>query len=173
MDSNNFLDNVGVGEREARVACSLVANRHYRLSHGMGRSGDVAAEQPKVTECVTCPDLHASASSCMLTCLVHTGQAWHAMLMPHTRLCRAFARLSHGTQDSVRLAYVVHAGSWVLIACEAHQHPDEACFDGVWHAGREGCDSAACGHWHGYYLDAACHETSTTQGGQICPVAPH
>ena len=49
MDSNNFLDNVGVGEREARVACSLVAKRHYRLSHGMGRSGDVAAEQPKVT----------------------------------------------------------------------------------------------------------------------------
>ncbi|KAL3154047.1 hypothetical protein ABBQ32_013593 [Trebouxia sp. C0010 RCD-2024] len=47
MDSNNFLDNVGVGEREARVACSLVAKRHYRLAHGMGRSGDVAAEQPK------------------------------------------------------------------------------------------------------------------------------
>lgn len=75
MDSNNFLDNVGVGEREARVACSLVAKRHYRLSHGMGRSGDVAAEQPKVTECATCPDFDASASSCMLTCLVHTGQA--------------------------------------------------------------------------------------------------
>ena len=48
MDSNNFLNNTGVGEREARVACSLVAQRHYRLSHGMGRSGDVAAEQPKV-----------------------------------------------------------------------------------------------------------------------------
>ena len=48
MDSNNFLNNVGVGEREARVASSLVAKRHYRLSHGMGRSGDVAAEQPKV-----------------------------------------------------------------------------------------------------------------------------
>ena len=49
MDSNNFLDNIGVGEREARVASSLVAKRHYRLAHGMGRSGDVAAEQPKVT----------------------------------------------------------------------------------------------------------------------------
>lgn len=48
MDSNNFLDNIGVGEREARVASSLVARRHYRLAHGMGRSGDVAAEQPKV-----------------------------------------------------------------------------------------------------------------------------
>lgn len=47
MDSNNFLNNVGVGEREARVASDLVARRHYRLAHGMGRSGDVAAEQPK------------------------------------------------------------------------------------------------------------------------------
>jgi O-phospho-L-seryl-tRNASec:L-selenocysteinyl-tRNA synthase len=49
MDSNNFLGNVGVGEREARVACPLVARRHYRLAHGIGRSGDIAAEQPKVS----------------------------------------------------------------------------------------------------------------------------
>ena len=48
MDSNNFLGNVGVGEREAKVACRLVSQRHYGLAHGMGRSGDVAAEQPKV-----------------------------------------------------------------------------------------------------------------------------
>ncbi len=48
MDSNNFLDNVGVGEREGRVACPLVARRHWGLAHGVGRSGDVAAEQPKV-----------------------------------------------------------------------------------------------------------------------------
>lgn len=54
MDSNNFLDNIGVGEREARVACGLVAKRHYRLAHGMGRSGDVAAEQPKVPTVAAC-----------------------------------------------------------------------------------------------------------------------
>lgn len=48
MDSNNFLDNVGAGEREGRVACPLVARQHYHLAHGIGRSGDVAAEQPKV-----------------------------------------------------------------------------------------------------------------------------
>ncbi|KAK9810417.1 hypothetical protein WJX72_010391 [[Myrmecia] bisecta] len=47
MDSNNFIDNVGVGEREARVASPLVYRRHYGLAHGIGRSGDVAAEQPK------------------------------------------------------------------------------------------------------------------------------
>ena len=48
MDSNNFADNVGVGEREARVACPLVARRNYRMAHGVGRSGDIAAVQPKV-----------------------------------------------------------------------------------------------------------------------------
>lgn len=39
MDSNNFPGHVGVGEREARVASPLVARRHYRLAHGVGRSG--------------------------------------------------------------------------------------------------------------------------------------
>ncbi|XP_061525402.1 O-phosphoseryl-tRNA(Sec) selenium transferase isoform X3 [Phycodurus eques] len=47
MDSNNFLGNCGVGEREGRVASDIVARRHYRLSHGIGRSGDIAAVQPK------------------------------------------------------------------------------------------------------------------------------
>lgn len=54
MDSNTFPNNVGVGEREARVACRLVAQRHYGLAHGIGRSGDVAAEQPKVVNCWVC-----------------------------------------------------------------------------------------------------------------------
>lgn len=31
MDSNNFFGNCGVGEREGRVASSLVARRHYRF----------------------------------------------------------------------------------------------------------------------------------------------
>lgn len=30
MDSNNFLGNCGVGEREGRVVSGLVARRHYR-----------------------------------------------------------------------------------------------------------------------------------------------
>ncbi|XP_043828989.1 O-phosphoseryl-tRNA(Sec) selenium transferase [Dromiciops gliroides] len=47
MDSNNFLGNCGVGEREGRVASGLVARRHYRFIHGIGRSGDIAAVQPK------------------------------------------------------------------------------------------------------------------------------
>ena len=48
MDSNNFLDNSGVGERELVLQDFLiiqVAQRHYHLAHGIGRAGDVAAIQ--------------------------------------------------------------------------------------------------------------------------------
>ena len=48
MDSSNFKSSVGVGEREARVISTLVHKRNYGLAHGIGRSGDIAAEQPKV-----------------------------------------------------------------------------------------------------------------------------
>ncbi len=37
----------GVGEREGRVYSSLVAQRHFGLSHGIGRSGDITEPQPK------------------------------------------------------------------------------------------------------------------------------
>ena len=47
LDSNNFLDNCGVGEREGRVYSKLVQRRNFGLHHGIGRSGDVSAEQPK------------------------------------------------------------------------------------------------------------------------------
>lgn len=47
MDSNNFPGNCGVGEREARIASTLVSRRHYRMGHGIGRSGDIAEVQPK------------------------------------------------------------------------------------------------------------------------------
>jgi O-phospho-L-seryl-tRNASec:L-selenocysteinyl-tRNA synthase len=47
MDTNNFVGNVGAGEREARIYSRLVQQRHVFLGHGIGRSGDVAAAQPK------------------------------------------------------------------------------------------------------------------------------
>lgn len=52
MDSNNFRGNAGVGEREGRIACPMVGRRMHYLSHGIGRSGDIAAEQPKVRLCL-------------------------------------------------------------------------------------------------------------------------
>lgn len=55
MDSNNFGSRCGVGEREGRVACPLVARRHFALAHGIGRSGDISAQQPKVRHCEHSP----------------------------------------------------------------------------------------------------------------------
>lgn len=34
-------------QREARIASAIVMRRHYGLGHGVGRSGDIAAIQPK------------------------------------------------------------------------------------------------------------------------------
>lgn len=70
MDSNNFLGNVGVGEREARVACPLVARRHYRLAHGIGRSGDISAEQPKVGPCGSDQRVKAELTRCSTACVL-------------------------------------------------------------------------------------------------------
>ncbi|CAG7830853.1 unnamed protein product [Allacma fusca] len=47
MDSNNFPSRCGVGEREGRIYSSMVSRRHFRLSHGVGRSGDLGEVQPK------------------------------------------------------------------------------------------------------------------------------
>lgn len=47
MDSNNFLHNSGLGEREGRVYSALVRNRHFGFAHGIGRSGDISQVQPK------------------------------------------------------------------------------------------------------------------------------
>ncbi|XP_071481281.1 O-phosphoseryl-tRNA(Sec) selenium transferase-like [Diadema antillarum] len=47
MDSNNFHGNCGVGEREGRLSSDMVRRRHYGLAHGIGRSGDITAIQPK------------------------------------------------------------------------------------------------------------------------------
>ena len=46
-DSNNFPSIACVGEREGRCLSSVVSRRHWGLTHGIGRSGDVNAEQPK------------------------------------------------------------------------------------------------------------------------------
>lgn len=46
-DSNNFTSRCAVGEREGRCLSRLVSKRHWSLIHGIGRSGDVNAEQPK------------------------------------------------------------------------------------------------------------------------------
>lgn len=47
MDSNNFPSNCTVGEREARIISNIVARRHFRMGHGIGRSSDLEEVQPK------------------------------------------------------------------------------------------------------------------------------
>jgi len=47
MDTNNYLKKTGVGERESRIVSDLVAKRNFFMGHGIGRSGDVKAVQPK------------------------------------------------------------------------------------------------------------------------------
>lgn len=63
MDSNNFPGRVGVGEREGRLfragGGGLVEERSFGMAHGIGRSGDIAALQPK------------AAGSSLMSRLVH------------------------------------------------------------------------------------------------------
>ena len=47
LDTSNFDERAGVGEREGRCYSSLVARRCYYMTHGVGRSGDILAVQPK------------------------------------------------------------------------------------------------------------------------------
>ena len=79
LDSNTFIGNAGVGEREGRVICPLVASRHFGLAHGVGRSGGVqgdsrAAARPMLRRhsapslkfhSSACPTPSASASRCV------------------------------------------------------------------------------------------------------------
>lgn len=79
MDTNNFIDNCGVGEREGRVFSSLVKRRHYNFAHGIGRSGDVTEIQPKaagssllskLTNAIMLNVLHISGMNLIKKCCV-------------------------------------------------------------------------------------------------------
>ncbi|XP_064554201.1 O-phosphoseryl-tRNA(Sec) selenium transferase [Drosophila montana] len=68
LDSNNFAHKVGLGEREARIACKLVSRRHYNFGHGIGRSGDLLEAQPKAAGST----LLASLTNALLLDLIQT-----------------------------------------------------------------------------------------------------
>ena len=74
MDSNNFAHNAGAGEREARVASSLVRNRCFHLAHGVGRSGDICAIQPKAAG----SSLLVQLTNCLVLDMLHlAGRRGH------------------------------------------------------------------------------------------------
>ena len=81
MDSNNFAESVGVGEREGRVVSELVRERHMHLSHGIGRSGDLLAQQPKA---VGSSLLHALTHALTLHAVKLAGlpEARQVLLLP-------------------------------------------------------------------------------------------
>jgi len=72
MDSNNFVDNVGVGEREGRVFSNIVKQKYFSMAHGVGRSGDLTAEQVwksmwiSFSPSIPPPELFVSIHSCCL-----------------------------------------------------------------------------------------------------------
>jgi len=79
LDSNNARGNVGAGEREGRILNRLVFDRHYGLAHGIGRSGDVMAQQPKaagsslivqLTKYLALDALHLSGLKAAKSCVV-------------------------------------------------------------------------------------------------------
>lgn len=76
MDSNNFMDNVGLGEREGRVAYHGVRERYYGMSHGIGRSGELSAEQPKAAGSSILAKLanHLVKEACCLAGLEDVGK---------------------------------------------------------------------------------------------------
>jgi len=41
MDTNNYDNKIGVGEREGRIFSKIVEKRNFYMGHGIGRSGDV------------------------------------------------------------------------------------------------------------------------------------
>lgn len=89
MDSNNLSGNLGMGEREGRVFSSIISRRHFNLSHGIGRSGEITESQPKaigssflyrMTNClvkhaITTAGLHKRAIEQCLVLPVATGMA--------------------------------------------------------------------------------------------------
>jgi O-phospho-L-seryl-tRNASec:L-selenocysteinyl-tRNA synthase len=106
MDSNNFVDNVGVGEREGRVFSRLVRSRYFGLSHGVGRSGDLTAEQPK------------AAGSSLLSKLTHL-MALHAL------------RIAGMTTASSCVILPLATGMSIAVALQAFKNRNPTAFK-VW-----------------------------------------
>eukprot|EP01028_Stygiella_incarcerata_P001928 TRINITY_DN1360_c0_g2_i2.p1 TRINITY_DN1360_c0_g2~~TRINITY_DN1360_c0_g2_i2.p1 ORF type:complete len:566 (+),score=119.59 TRINITY_DN1360_c0_g2_i2:185-1699(+) len=99
LDTNNFVGHAGAGEREGRVYSDIVRRRHFGMSHGIGRSGDISAHQPKgaggsllqsVCHFLAADALRLSGSPSLSSCVVvpmATGMAL-SMVFMWLRKCR-------------------------------------------------------------------------------------
>lgn len=126
MDSNNFLGNSGVGEREARIASTLVSRRHYRMGHGIGRSGDICETQPKAAGSSL---MNKLTNSMLLHMLQAAGvpAAKSCFIVPMaTGMCLSLCMLTFRKQRGPRARYVV----WSRI-------DQKSCFKSIVTAGFE------------------------------------
>lgn len=126
MDSNNFLGNSGVGEREARIASTLVSRRHYRMGHGIGRSGDICETQPKAAGSSL---MNKLTNSMLLHMLQAAGvpSAKSCFIVPMaTGMCLSLCMLTFRKQRGPRARYVV----WSRI-------DHKSCFKSILTAGFE------------------------------------
>ena len=117
----------GVGEREGRVYSSLVAQRHFGLSHGMGRSGDITEPQPKAvgsSVMVKLTLLLAMDAIRRGSGLSTQGPAAHGILLP---MCT-------GMSMSLVLSSLRQKGKDVVLWSRIDQ---KSCFKAVLTAGME------------------------------------
>uniref|UniRef100_A0A7I4YU70 O-phosphoseryl-tRNA(Sec) selenium transferase n=1 Tax=Haemonchus contortus TaxID=6289 RepID=A0A7I4YU70_HAECO len=126
-DTNNRVDmaSIGAGEREGRVACPLVRRLHCSLTHGIGRSGNIADIQPK------------ALGSSMLACLANE-LALHAIQEIGITSCRAALVVPICTGMALSLCM----GSWRRLRPEAKyvlwlRVDQKSCFKSIYHAGFE------------------------------------
>ncbi|KNH08029.1 O-phosphoseryl-tRNA selenium transferase [Perkinsela sp. CCAP 1560/4] len=66
LDTNNHRGNLGVGEREGRVHNAIIRRHCFGMTHGIGRSGDILADQPKAAGSSL---LHKITNKLVLNCL--------------------------------------------------------------------------------------------------------
>lgn len=83
MDSNNFPSNCSVGEREARIVSNIVARRHFRMGHGIGRSGDLEEVQPKAAGSSL---MYKLTNSLVLEVIRYMGKETHARIYIYHRM---------------------------------------------------------------------------------------
>jgi O-phospho-L-seryl-tRNASec:L-selenocysteinyl-tRNA synthase len=119
LDSNNFAANAGVGEREARCFSHIVRSRHFHLGHGVGRSGDLGASQPKaagssalaaLTEKMALHAIRLSGVAAANACLVLPLATGMALVMALLTLKSHFDRLQYQIPGNAKRASSTVAG---------------------------------------------------------------
>ena len=96
MDSNNFPGNCGAGEREGRLYSKLVADRHFHMSHGIGRSGELTSVQPKATgsSVMACLANSLALHALKLAGAVHVSDCFVVPMATGMTLCLTFLTLA-------------------------------------------------------------------------------